>query len=599
MGVRGIISFLFRRSLEIAVVVALIGLFPRLPPFVNIKEPFRVAPLLPFEGKLALKESFGDVEILHKGEFVGPESFAELGGELYTTIHGGDIVKLSGNHITPITKFGKPCKGLYEEAICGRPLGIDVDKNGYLYAADAYYGLFKVDIKTGGKEQIVSPLQEINGKTPKLFNSVAVASNGDIYWSDSSSDFKLENGIYVLLADPSGRLIRYDAKTKQNTVLIDNIHFANGVSLSDDEEFILIAETARSRIHRYYLKGPKKGTHDIFIDGLPGVPDNITPDGKGGFLVPLIFGIDSQYPALYQTAGPLPWIRKLVARFMAITEYLIDTLNQAYPTEFGFKCVHFIGHFASIPLALQNPRMTILRLNKNGEIIDSIHSLNRKIQAISEAYIFHDMLYLGSPFNDYIGRIPLSKVGWDNLKVEKIKKAPPTATVSETNTPEPVKRSETIKTTQKPTISKSTQAPTTTAKPPASTTQKSTTSKPTEPSSTAKPPTTKTSAPTTAKLPTTTTSAPTTAKLPTTTTKAPTAKPPTPSAGTSQINTTAKPVGTTDTKTTISPKSSQTSTKNTESSRTTDKSDPPNRETSQKSPSQSSSQQQQRVKQFD
>lgn len=38
---------------------------------------------------------------------------------------------------------------LYEEAICGRPLGMHFDKDGRLYVADAYYGLFKVDIKTG------------------------------------------------------------------------------------------------------------------------------------------------------------------------------------------------------------------------------------------------------------------------------------------------------------------------------------------------------------------------------------------------------------------------------------------------------------------
>lgn len=55
------------------------------------------------------------------------------------------------------------------------------------------------------------------------------------------------------------RLIHYNAKTKENTVLIDGINFANGVALSEDEEFVIVAETAGSRILRYYLKGPKKG----------------------------------------------------------------------------------------------------------------------------------------------------------------------------------------------------------------------------------------------------------------------------------------------------------------------------------------------------
>lgn len=85
----------------------------------------------------------------HKGDFVGAEAFADFKGELYTGISGGDIVKLVGNHIVPVTKFGKPCKGLYEEKICGRVLGIVFDKAGSLYAADAYNGIYKVDIVTG------------------------------------------------------------------------------------------------------------------------------------------------------------------------------------------------------------------------------------------------------------------------------------------------------------------------------------------------------------------------------------------------------------------------------------------------------------------
>lgn len=58
--------------------------------------------------------------------------------------------------------------------------------------------------------------------------------------------------------------------------------FANGVVLSDDEEFVLVAETMKARVLRYYLKGPKEGTFDIFVDGLPGLTDNLSRDGKGG-----------------------------------------------------------------------------------------------------------------------------------------------------------------------------------------------------------------------------------------------------------------------------------------------------------------------------
>lgn len=38
--------------------------------------------------------------------------------------------------------------GLYEEHICGRPLGLGIDKSGFLYVADAYYGIFKVNLNS-------------------------------------------------------------------------------------------------------------------------------------------------------------------------------------------------------------------------------------------------------------------------------------------------------------------------------------------------------------------------------------------------------------------------------------------------------------------
>ena len=56
---------------------------------------------------------------------------------------------------------------------------------------------------------------------------------------------------------------------------------------SKDENFLLINETYRFCIHRYWLKGEKAGTHEVFIENLPGYPDNITADGRGGFWLAL------------------------------------------------------------------------------------------------------------------------------------------------------------------------------------------------------------------------------------------------------------------------------------------------------------------------
>ncbi|XP_066153997.1 adipocyte plasma membrane-associated protein Hemomucin [Euwallacea fornicatus] len=492
----GVLKFLLHRLCELVVIVAMLVLVPNLPPKAQFSKPISVKPAKPFTGPLSLNQRLDDVEVWHKGDFVGPEAFADFNGELYTSLYTGDIVKLTQDHITPIVKFGKPCRDSSDESICGRPLGLEFSKDGVLYAADAYYGIFKVDISTGKKEQLVSPMIEIEGKLPKLFNSLTLASNGDIYWTDSSSEFTLEDGVFSILADPSGRLIHYNSKTKKNQVLLDGIHFANGLALSKDEEFIVVAETMGSRLFRYYIKGPKKGTHDVFIDGLPGLPDNLKADGKGGFLVPLVLGRDADYPVIVQSILPLPWLRKTVARILGVTEYIFKKIDQYYPNDFSMRVVHHIGHFTSIPAYLSSPRVTILRVNNNGEITNSAHTVNKKLHSISEMHVFRDMLYLGSPWNDYIARIPLAKLGWEDLRKveERVKREvpetppKPTSTKTTTTTPKPTT------TTPKPTTT--TPKPTTTTPKPTTTTPKPTTTTP-KPTTTTPKPTTTTPKPTT------------------------------------------------------------------------------------------------------
>ncbi|KAM3338328.1 hypothetical protein P3S68_030414 [Capsicum galapagoense] len=50
--------------------------------------------------------------------------------------------------------------------------------------------------------------------------------------------------------------MKYDTSTKQVTLLLEGLSFANGVALSKDKTFGLVAETSACRILRYWLKGP-------------------------------------------------------------------------------------------------------------------------------------------------------------------------------------------------------------------------------------------------------------------------------------------------------------------------------------------------------
>lgn len=76
------------------------------------------------------------------------------------------------------------------------------------------------------------------------------SKDGSIYWSDASTVADIDNMLFELLGGPTGRLVKYDAKTKTNTVLISNLHFANGVQLSENEDFVLVTETVGARVMR-------------------------------------------------------------------------------------------------------------------------------------------------------------------------------------------------------------------------------------------------------------------------------------------------------------------------------------------------------------
>lgn len=234
---------------------------------------------------------------------------------------------------------------------------------------------------------------------------------------------------------------------------MDGLQFANGVFLSSEEDFIVVAETARNRLYRFYLKGPKKGTHDIFADGLPGMPDNLKPDGQGGLLVPLVLTTDSGNPMITQVLGPFPLIRKLIARILSLVELGFKTVDTVYPNVYAKGAVHWVGHFESSTYVYPL-RKTILHMSKTGEILDSIHTNDKSFYGISDAFIFNEYLYLGSPFAPFVGRIPLANVGLEHLRKKRsvpeqqkttppptaapVKKPPPTAAPVK-QTPPPTK----------------------------------------------------------------------------------------------------------------------------------------------------------------
>ena len=141
------------------------------------------------------------------------------------------------------------------------------------------------------------------------------APGGRIYLSDASTRFGPEElHLEPLAARPWGRLIEYDPATNGARVLLDDLYFANGVAVSEDGAFVLVAETFRYRIRRYWLTGPRAGEDEVFADNLPGFPDGVARSGRGGFWVAIF---SPRVALLDRVLHPRPWLKRLVGRIPA------------------------------------------------------------------------------------------------------------------------------------------------------------------------------------------------------------------------------------------------------------------------------------------
>ena len=143
---------------------------------------------------------------------------------------------------------------LSEESRCGRALGLEINpKEPYLlYIADCYHGISMLDLKTGERVTLVNSSALPPDIPPmKFVNDIAVLNNGSIFFTDSSSKFSRD----MLLMDvyegrPNGKLVHYNPVDRSLSVVIPKLHFANGLSQSPNDEFLVIVETTRARILR-------------------------------------------------------------------------------------------------------------------------------------------------------------------------------------------------------------------------------------------------------------------------------------------------------------------------------------------------------------
>ena len=243
----------------------------------------------------------------------GPEHIV-LGkdGKLYTGVNGGKVLRMNpdGSGQEVFAETG------------GRVSGLDFDAAGNLIAADIYRGLLSIS-----PDRTITVLADrVEGQRIGFANAVTVATNGRIYFSDTTTRFLPatwdpghNSGLAALLDilehSASGRILEYDPATKATRIVARHLAFANGVALSRDERSLFVAETASYRVWKIAVTAtnldltqpsPEARVH---LDNLPGFPDNLTRGLDGRIwlgLAPRSRGLDY--------AATKPFMRKLLLR---------------------------------------------------------------------------------------------------------------------------------------------------------------------------------------------------------------------------------------------------------------------------------------------
>ncbi len=181
----------------------------------------------------------------------------------------------------------------------GRPLGLEWLPDGRLLICDAEAGLLAADL-TDATIEILTTV--VDGRRVRICNNAAVASDGTIWFSDSSSRFDLDHWKGDLIEHSgTGRLIRRDPDGSATTI-VTGLQFANGVALAPDESAVYVAQTGAYSLDRVPLSGAHEGRLERAVPVLPGFPDNISTGSDGLIWV----AIASPRNAILDVLAPLP-----------------------------------------------------------------------------------------------------------------------------------------------------------------------------------------------------------------------------------------------------------------------------------------------------
>lgn len=300
----------------------------------------------------------------------GPESVvAGPDGRLYTGMKDGRIVRFRPDGSAPEA---------YAET-GGRPNGMAFDDRGRLYVADSHRGLLAVE-----PDGEVAVLAEGADGQPFVFpDGLDIAPDGTVWLTDATARFPDGEFHYdVLEGRATGRLLAYEPRAGRIRTRASGLRFPNGVAVGPEGRFVLVNETLGYRTLRHWVAGPKAGRTEPFVEGYPGMPDDLRRGDDGLFWV----AFAARRRGWVDWLQPRPRLKTLVAA--AIGPLFPDTDTR------------WLGDAA-----------LLLAFDGAGRIVHVLRDRSRRYVTSTGVLEHGGHLYVGSVVEPAVGRIPVPRAG--------------------------------------------------------------------------------------------------------------------------------------------------------------------------------------------
>lgn len=320
---------------------------------------WRPGPIPELSGPLAENRELTDAAVVCTTD--GPEDVAfDSGNRLYTGAEHGTVYRTvdpvddetTNATLEPVADTG------------GRPLALEFAGDDLLVCVAAV-GLVSV-----APDGDVTELATEAGGRDIVFADDLHVEDGTVYFTDASRHALFQDELFEL--QDTGRLLAYDRDTGETEVLVGGLGFANGIALGPDDESLLINETSRYRVSRYWHTGELEGRIERWTENLVGYPDNIDRDPDGGYWVAIPSLRDSALERLHRR----PWLKRQLGK---LPEAVLAQVSG-------------------------DPYGLVLKLDASGEVVDSLHDPTGGVHGVTSATPHDGALYLGSLFGEHVVR---------------------------------------------------------------------------------------------------------------------------------------------------------------------------------------------------